>query len=70
MERKDLTLGERMQTRGVSRRAFLKYCATTASMLALLAATTASLSASTLATCATDWVMPVRGPRAARRVQA
>lgn len=30
-----LTLGERLQKRGVSRRSFLKFCATTASLLAL-----------------------------------
>lgn len=35
MTQKDMTLGERLQARGVSRRAFLKYCATTASLLAL-----------------------------------
>ena len=29
------TLGEILQARGVSRRGFLKYCATTASLLAL-----------------------------------
>ena len=31
----DLTLGERMRQRGVSRRGFLKFCATTASIMAL-----------------------------------
>ncbi|MCA0044375.1 hydrogenase small subunit [Celeribacter litoreus] len=35
MTKTDLTLGDRLQARGVSRRAFLKYCATTASLLAL-----------------------------------
>ncbi len=32
---RELTLGEHLQARGVSRRAFMKYCATTASLLAL-----------------------------------
>jgi hydrogenase small subunit len=32
---KDKTLGETLQERGVSRRSFLKFCATTASMMAL-----------------------------------
>ncbi len=31
----DMTLGERLRQRGVSRRGFLKFCATTASMMAL-----------------------------------
>lgn len=31
----EMTLGERLQERGVSRRGFLKFCATTASMMAL-----------------------------------
>ena len=35
MTDRELTLGEQLQARGVSRRAFMKYCATTASLLAL-----------------------------------
>ena len=35
MTHRELTLGEQLQARGVSRRAFMKYCATTASLLAL-----------------------------------
>ena len=32
---KDKTLGETLRERGISRRSFLKFCATTASMMAL-----------------------------------
>jgi len=35
MTKRQLTLGEHLQMRGVSRRSFMKYCATTASLLAL-----------------------------------
>ena len=35
MKDREMTLGEHLQARGVSRRSFMKYCATTASLLAL-----------------------------------
>ncbi|MEN8176291.1 MAG: twin-arginine translocation signal domain-containing protein, partial [Pseudomonadota bacterium] len=34
MNEPDLTLGEALRRQGVSRRGFLKYCATTASVMA------------------------------------